>query len=64
MATIGVDELVGASGVAGETLIQDWTSSSVGGHSTIYIGAGVPPNNDGVRPNTTTGYVRCVTIAG
>jgi hypothetical protein len=43
------------------TIYLDWSSSTAGDDNTMYVNSPSDTSNlDGVRPNTTSSYVRCV----
>ena len=48
------------AGSPGGTPVLDWTSSSAGDDTAIYINSSDLNNADGVRAHTTSSYVRCV----
>jgi hypothetical protein len=55
---------IAESGVTlGASLQQDWTASSVGDGTSIYINNATPPDMDGVRANSATGFARCIAPA-
>jgi hypothetical protein len=52
---------IAASGISLQNgLQQDWSSSSAGEDSSLYVNSTDPANLDGVRSNSTASYVRCV----
>ncbi len=62
LPTISEFFAIAASGISLQNGLQfDWSSSAAGNDNTMYVDSGSDPSNlDGVRPNTTSSYVRCV----
>jgi hypothetical protein len=55
---------IAESGVPlGASLEHDWTATSVGDGTSIYINNATPPDMDGVRANSATGFARCIAPA-
>ena len=52
---------IAASGITLTGGLQlDWSSSSAGDDQSLYVNTTDPSNLDGVRPNSTSSYARCV----